>query len=125
MDLRDARIRAGLKQKDVAEMAGIFWTTLHRYEHGDKQPSQELLERILKAIQDNGQPSEQSLRGANLKVARIRAGLRQQDVAERVGISRMSILRYEQGKHWPSPEMLERILKAIQDNGHPPGQERG
>ncbi|MDY6916860.1 MAG: helix-turn-helix transcriptional regulator [Chloroflexota bacterium] len=59
-----------------------------------------------------------------LKVARIRARLTQIELAAMVGIQRNSLGRYERGERRPSQELLERILKAIQDNGRSTGQER-
>ena len=51
--------------------------------------------------------------GVELKIARIRAGLRQYEVAARVGILPNRLSEIEAGRRRPSPELLERILRVI------------
>jgi len=58
--------------------------------------------------------------GVEIKVARIRAGLRQYEVATRVGILASRLSEIEAGRRRPSPELLERILQVIK--GKPNGQ---
>jgi transcriptional regulator with XRE-family HTH domain len=47
--LRDARIRAGLTQAELAQRAGTSQATISAYEHGRKAPSVETLARLLGA----------------------------------------------------------------------------
>ena len=54
--------------------------------------------------------------GAEIKVARIRAGLRQYDVAKSVGILANRLSEIEAGRRRPSPELLERILQVMRGN---------
>jgi len=54
--------------------------------------------------------------GVELKIARIRAGLRQYEVAARVGILANRLSEIEAGRRRPSPELLERILQVIKGN---------
>lgn len=55
--------------------------------------------------------------GVEIKVARIRAGLRQYDVAASVGILPNRLSEIEAGRRRPSPELLTRILQVIEGNG--------
>ena len=58
--------------------------------------------------------------GVEIEVARIRAGLRQYEVATSVGILASRLSEIEAGRRRPSPELLERILQVIK--GKPDGQ---
>ncbi len=51
--------------------------------------------------------------GVEIKVARIRAGLRQYEVATSVGILPNRLSEIEAGRRRPSPELLEFILQVI------------
>lgn len=44
--LRFARDAAGLSQEAVAEMVGVSWMTVHRWEHGQRTISDEKLARL-------------------------------------------------------------------------------
>jgi transcriptional regulator with XRE-family HTH domain len=61
--------------------------------------------------------------GVELKIARIRAGLRQYQVATSVGILPSRLSEIEAGRRRPSPELLERILRVINGDNH--GQAMG
>ena len=51
--------------------------------------------------------------GKKLKMARIRAGLTQEELAEKVGISRGSIARYELGEMEPKLENLISLSEIL------------
>jgi transcriptional regulator with XRE-family HTH domain len=48
-DLRDARLRAGLTQDQLARAAGTSQATISLYERGRKAPTLETLQRLLRA----------------------------------------------------------------------------
>ena len=47
-----------------------------------------------------------------IKVARIRARMKQQDVADLMGVSQVAVSRWERGEITPPEEALERIREA-------------
>jgi transcriptional regulator with XRE-family HTH domain len=47
--LKDARMRAGLSQEELAQRSRTSRTAVSAYEHGHKSPSLETLERLLDA----------------------------------------------------------------------------
>ena len=47
--LREARLRAGLSQAELAERAGTARSQISRYERGDVVPSLETLRRLIRA----------------------------------------------------------------------------
>jgi DNA-binding XRE family transcriptional regulator len=56
-----------------------------------------------------------SERGHPLAAARERAGLTQQQLAERVGVGRVSIARIETGTRSPSMALALRIAEAVHE----------
>jgi len=56
------------------------------------------------------------MKGLELKITRIKAGLRQYEVAAKVGIPATKLCEIEAGRRKPSDELLQRILKAIKGN---------
>ena len=54
--------------------------------------------------------------GVEIKVARIRAGLRQYEVAMSVGILPSRLSEIEAGRRKPSEELAKRIFQAIEGN---------
>lgn len=54
-----------------------------------------------------------------LKGARVNAGLKQKELADLMGVTRLTIIHWESGEHRPSAEKLERlcmILNVPRDN---------
>jgi ribosome-binding protein aMBF1 (putative translation factor) len=49
---------------------------------------------------------------SELIAARLRAGLSQEQLAQRMGISQSAVARVESGRHWPSRATLQRYAKA-------------
>ena len=47
-----------------------------------------------------------------LIAARLRAGLSQEQLARRMGVTQPAVARVESGRHWPSRATLERYAKA-------------
>ena len=57
-----------------------------------------------------------SSQGLELKIARLRAGLKQYQLASKVGIAPTQLCEIETGRREVSPELLERILGVIKSN---------
>ena len=57
-------------------------------------------------------PSE--INGLDLKIARLKAGLLQYDVAVQVGIAPCQLSLIENDRKQPSPELLRRIYAVIE-----------
>lgn len=49
----------------------------------------------------------------NLKVAREKAGYTQEQFAERLGVARTTVARYESGSRWPSKDMLVEMANIL------------
>ncbi len=57
--------------------------------------------------------------GIEIKIARIRAGVRAYELAQRVGLSESALSRIETGRKQPSPELAARIVEALSTAGSP------
>jgi transcriptional regulator with XRE-family HTH domain len=53
--------------------------------------------------------------GVELKITRLRAGLKQYELAAKVGITQTKLSEIECGRLQPSPELLQRVLEAIEE----------
>ncbi len=60
--------------------------------------------------------------GLGLKIARLRAGLKQYELAAKIGIASTQLCEIETGRREASPDLLERILKVITSNKHAEGE---
>ncbi len=49
----------------------------------------------------------------NLKIARIKKGLSQSELAEKIGVQSFSISRYETGSQYPSIETLLKMSEVL------------
>jgi transcriptional regulator with XRE-family HTH domain len=56
--------------------------------------------------------------GLELKIVRLRAGLKQYELAAKVGIAPTQLCEIETGRREPAPELLERILRVIKRNSN-------
>lgn len=56
----------------------------------------------------------QSLQAIDLKILRLRAGLKQYELAARLGIPASALSEIENGRRQPSPELLARMLEIIE-----------
>ncbi|MBU2535414.1 MAG: helix-turn-helix domain-containing protein [Chloroflexi bacterium] len=54
--------------------------------------------------------------GVEIKILRIKAGLRQYEVAASVGILPNRLSEIEAGRRRPTPELLERIFRVLKAN---------
>ena len=98
--LRDARLAAGLSQRELADRVGTSQATISAYENGTKQPSVATLSRLLaaagwrltvaSAAQPVIEPSGRQLKRAARALADVLA------LAEALPVRHRSELRYPQ-----------------------------
>ena len=53
------------------------------------------------------------MNGTEIKIARIRAGLKQYELAQRAGVREVEFSLIENNRRRPSPEKLARIMGAL------------
>ncbi len=57
-----------------------------------------------------------TLIGLELKIARLRAGLKQYEMAARLGISSTQLCEIEMGRKAPSPELANEMARIINES---------
>ncbi|GAA3162188.1 MULTISPECIES: helix-turn-helix domain-containing protein [Streptomyces] len=96
--LKEVRRAAGLSLADIGAAIGSTQGTVGRWESGKGAPSPRLFAALTDAL---GVPKSALLvplaADADLAVLRTRAGLRQEDVAEALGIQASDVSEMEQG----------------------------
>ena len=55
--------------------------------------------------------------GIEIKIARIRAGIKQYELAAKLGINQTKLSEIENGRCETSPELVGKILEIIEGNG--------
>ena len=131
--LQNARRDAGLTQRDAGNKLEVTLETIRNWEAGRFEPNDQFKQRLPEIynvnVPDLIRPDdlEQALGltpysrvradPKRLKLGRTRASLTQKETAERSGISRSTLARYEAGTATPSRARVE-ILAALY--GRPP-----
>jgi transcriptional regulator with XRE-family HTH domain len=99
-DLREARIRAGLSQGELAEKLGVAQPTVSNWERGKGSPSEEQ-ENILKSVLDLGSSgngaADASPLAAWLTKARSAKGWSVPELAHKAGLTPPAVYRIESG----------------------------
>ena len=138
--LRQKRVASGYNLSAAAARAGVSRRSLTRWETGGARPHLEELQRVLSALGVSAQEREVLLnklgtpaaikalhhqdedafpfplphQGDLLRALRLRLGLRQDDVATKLGVSQATLARWESGRVWPTESMLHQICFQLQ-----------
>jgi transcriptional regulator with XRE-family HTH domain len=96
--LREVRDELGWSQNDAAKAIGTTPNSVGRWERGKGAPSPRLFAAL---VEKTGMPRSRFLKplsaDADLATLRTRAGFRQEDVAERLGVQASDVSAMEQG----------------------------
>lgn len=65
-------------------------------------------------VVENPRTRRRRLVGRNIQLARRRAGISQQQLAQRLDMDRSDLSQWETGKHEPSPGNLERLATELE-----------
>jgi len=115
------RNTAGMRQLDVAERLGSHGNHICRLEKGGQSPQSELLDRWAGVFNLNltVAPRETVLldtpesMGAELRRLRLSKGLILADITAVTGIHESNLSAYENGRRFPDPVTLLRIVEAL------------
>lgn len=127
--LKEARVKAGITQHEIAEALNINRTTYNKYENGASKPTPETLSRIADYFQvsvdyllgrsDDPEP-EQKQKGPllptlamNLRYYRLASHLSTSQAAKLADVPAGTWLSWEQGKALPSDDELSRAAEVI------------
>ena len=124
LELRDTRTLVSLRQEDVAGELGVSTQTVRNWEAGRVEPTEENKQRLGELFgvemsdfatfyedlhSQHPKRKDPIVNGTLLREARRDAGLTQAQAAERVGVNRNSVVRYENGASRPLPKILGRL----------------
>ena len=99
--MRLARAKAGLSYRQLAPIVGVSATTLFSYETGRARPRPPKLKALADALGCATTYLAPLPRNASLRDHREHAGMFLRDVATQLGVSDTTVLRMEDGSHWP------------------------
>jgi transcriptional regulator with XRE-family HTH domain len=142
--LRQQRKARRLTLEQTARAAGISRVTLNRWETGANQPRVAELEAVLKALDTDARQRRKALTlieaprartlvrqevnriaeqvnlgpmphgGSLLEAMRQRRGLSLEALAQRMGVTTLTLRRWEKAEMWPSVERLHALCYALQ-----------
>lgn len=119
-NIKNARKRAGLTQKELAQKLGLSFQSIAQWENDLRNPKIETLRKIAKALEctpaelDNSLAASMSV-GDNIRYWRKFQGMTQQELSEKTGIPCETIQKYESGELNPSQKALQNVAKAFND----------
>lgn len=118
-NLKRARLKAGLSQKEVAYAVGVSVPTVSEWESGKKNPNSENSKKLaalfdesldyLFNLETSNRTISNTLFCERLKHLRHQSGLSQEAFAREVKTSQSSVAHWESGLREPNIEMLLRI----------------
>jgi transcriptional regulator with XRE-family HTH domain len=138
-NIKKARLKAGLTQQELAGKLGLSHQAIGGWESGYREPRLSqigeiaslfgvTIDSLANAAPDTASASEPapvSLRddaqdecgeaaiGENIKNARLKAGMTQQDLASVIDVKRQTISAYENGVHAPRVKELPAMASAL------------
>lgn len=99
--MRIARARSGLSYRQLAPLVGVSATTLFSYETGRARPRPPKLRALAEALGCKTSDLAPLPANPSLRDYREHAGMFLRDVATSLGVSDTTVLRMEDGTHWP------------------------
>lgn len=117
--IKELRLKRGLKQSELAQMASISREAVGNYERGDRIPNIEITQKIATALEvdinelldknNEGKSPGETLLSKRLFELREEKGLNQSDVADAVGISYISVGNYENAARIPKADVVVKL----------------
>ena len=117
---REARIKRGLSQQEVAALSGIAQANIAKIEHGLNNVTLETMMRVIRVVDRELArriKADPKVRfGENVRSARSKAGLTQAEVAARADVRKQYISLVETGKVNATLEMVAALALAVDED---------
>lgn len=111
--VKEARIAAGMSQAELAAKVHIDQAVIWRLESGRYKPNPQLNNLLWEALLKDAADIETLPIGKRIRIARIKRGLTQPELAEMVGISERGIWRIENRESPPWRTTIEKIGRVL------------
>lgn len=109
-ELTILREEAGLTKTEAADRIGVNRHTIGRWESGNGPPNVEKLRKLLAVYRTEILDEEDLAMPGKLAIMRDKAGLTKTEAADRVGVERETIWRWETGRGSPQIDTLQELL---------------
>lgn len=121
--IKNARIKSGMTQAELANILGIPYQSISQWERGLRNPKYDTLQKIATALdtpidslfseESQAQYDKRETLGNRIKRLRKAANLTQKQFAKKLGVSVDTIQQYESGKRVPQINMIEKISDSL------------
>ena len=98
----------GLRQSDVTRTLGVWTSTINYWENNHFNPEVQYVPQIVTFLGYDPFPAPHDAFPAQLKAARIAAGLTRRQLAGRIGVHPGTVAEWERGEKRPSKGNRER-----------------
>lgn len=128
MNLKPFRQARGFSQQKLAQKLGVSRSTVAMWESGASEPNMKMIQRIFEVLSipisslfavravklsEMAENSPKSFVGERIKAARLAAGISQNQLAKRAGVSQAGLSAIESTTKSPNVDTLERIANAL------------
>jgi transcriptional regulator with XRE-family HTH domain len=110
--LKKRRLELNMLQKELAERLGTTICTVRNWEKNRSSPSLIFIPKIIQFLGYVPYDAQTQDFGKKIAARRRFLGLRQKDLARKIGVDPCTIRSWEKGEHEPSKPLL-RILAAL------------
>lgn len=117
--LRKKRLDLGLYQQDVALRLGVSEASVWGWENGHSSPRLDLFPRILHFLGYVPEDIHNLSLGERIVATRRALGIRQEDLAQQLGVDPSTLARWERGKGKPLPASKRRVEEFLNSLGLP------
>ena len=118
--IRALRTEQGLTQKQLGERCGMSDAEIRKFESDRGSPTVRSLQRIADALGssvaflvDEHGASREATTGQRIRMARERAGMKQRDLADKLGVSYVNVSQWERDTRNPKYSTLQKISDAV------------
>ena len=111
--IRNRRLELGLLQKDVADIFGICVDAVTYWENNRSEPRTIYYPKLIRFLGYVPFEIDTSTMAGKMKMYRFLNGLSQEDLAKELGINESTVFHYENGKHLPQPQTLQKMKNII------------
>ena len=118
--IRALRTEQGLTQKQLGERCGMSDAEIRKFESDRGSPTVRSLQRIANALGssvaflvDEHGASRETTTGQRIRMARERAGMKQRDLADKLGVSYVNVSQWERDTRNPKYSTLQKISDAV------------